>query len=95
MALALGPRILLLDEILGGLTPSEAGRFTGILTRLRDERGITLFWIDHVVWAVMGTAERVIVLHHGEVIAQGHPQAVSRDAKVLSAYLGQPREAPS
>ena len=90
MALALAPRILLLDEICGGLTPSEAGQFTTILRRIRDERGITLFWIDHVMWAIMETAERVIVIHHGEVICEGDPQSVSRDQRVLSAYLGHP-----
>jgi len=88
MALAPAPRIILLDEILGGLTPSEAGRFIEILRRIRDERGITLLWIDHVMWAVMATAERVIVIHHGEVIAEGDPASIARDARVLSAYLG-------
>ncbi len=94
MALALSPRIMLLDEILGGLTPAEVGQFTNLLRRIRDERGITLFWIDHVMWAVMETAERVIVIHHGEVICEGDPQSVSRDARVLSAYLGHPAGAP-
>jgi len=88
MALASSPRLVLLDEILGGLTPAEAGRFTSLLRRLRDERGVTLFWIDHVMWAVMETAERVIVIHHGEVIAEGDPGSVARDPRVLSAYLG-------
>ncbi|PYO01966.1 MAG: ABC transporter ATP-binding protein [Candidatus Rokuibacteriota bacterium] len=88
MALASAPRIILLDEILGGLTPAEAGRFIEILKTIRDERGITLFWIDHVMWAVMETAERVIVIHHGEVICEGDPASVARDARVLSAYLG-------
>ena len=88
MALASSPRLVLLDEILGGLTPTEAARFTALLRRLRDERGLTLFWIDHVMWAVMETAERVIVIHHGEVIAEGDPSSVSRDPRVLSAYLG-------
>ena len=90
MALASRPRILLLDEILGGLTPSEAAEFTTLLRRVRDERGITLFWIDHVMWAVMETSERVIVIHHGEVISEGDPQSVSRDQRVLAAYLGHP-----
>jgi len=90
MALALAPRIMLLDEILGGLTPTEVGQFTKILRRIRNERGVTLFWIDHVMWAVMETAERVTVLHHGEVICEGDPQSVSRDQRVLSAYLGHP-----
>jgi branched-chain amino acid transport system ATP-binding protein len=88
MVLALRPRVILLDEILGGLTPAEAGRFTALLRRLREEWGIALFWIDHVMWAVMETAERIIVLHHGEVIAEGDPGSVARDAAVLQAYLG-------
>lgn len=95
MALALAPRILLLDEILGGLTPVEADRFLTILRRVRDERKVTLFWIDHLMWAVMTTAERVIVLHHGEVIREGDPRSVSRDPRVLSAYLGQPGPPPA
>src|SRR6266849_5996039 len=71
MALAQGPRLVLLDEILGGLTPTEVGRATAILRRIRDEHGIGLFWIEHVMQAVMAAAERVIVLDHGEVIAEG------------------------
>jgi branched-chain amino acid transport system ATP-binding protein len=90
MALALSPRVLLLDEILAGLTPTEVRRATGVLRRLRDERGIGLFWVEHVMQAVMETAERVIVLHHGEVICEGPPAPVSRDPRVLEAYLGEP-----
>jgi branched-chain amino acid transport system ATP-binding protein len=88
MALAQGPRLVLLDEILAGLTPTEVGRATNILRRIRDEYGVGLFWIEHVMQAVMSTAERVIVLDHGEVIAAGAPRAVARDARVLEAYLG-------
>src|SRR6266850_2462232 len=88
MALAQGPRLVLLDEILAGLTPTEVGRATAILRRIRDEHGIGLFWIEHVMQAVMAAAERVIVLDHGEVIAEGAPRAVVRDARVLEAYLG-------
>jgi branched-chain amino acid transport system ATP-binding protein len=95
MALALSPRLILVDEILGGLTPVEAEAFTKILVRVRDEREITLFWIDHLMWAVMATAERVIVLHHGEVICAGDPASVARDPRVLSAYLGQPATPPA
>jgi branched-chain amino acid transport system ATP-binding protein len=89
MALALRPRIILLDELLAGLTPTEGARATVILRKIRDERGVGLFWVEHVMKAIMETAERLIVLHHGEVICEGPPAAVSRDARVLEAYLGE------
>ena len=76
MALALRPRIILLDELLAGLTPTEGARATAILRRIRDERGVGLFWVEHVMKAIMETAERLIVLHHGEVICEGSPAAV-------------------
>jgi branched-chain amino acid transport system ATP-binding protein len=88
MALALRPRIILLDELLAGLTPTETTRATTILRTIRDERGVGLFWVEHVMRAIMETAERLIVLHHGEVICEGPPAVVSRDARVLEAYLG-------
>jgi len=88
MALAQGPRLVLLDEILAGLTPTEVARAAAMLRRIRDEHGVGLFWIEHVMQAVMATAERAIVLDHGEVIAEGAPRAVARDARVLEAYLG-------
>ena len=94
MALALGPRVVLLDEILAGLTGSEVNRVTDILRRIRDTWGIALFWIEHVMRAVMETAERVIVLHHGEVISEGDPRSVARDARVLEAYLGEATPSP-
>ena len=89
MALALRPRVILLDELLAGLTPTEAARATGILKRIRDERGVGLFWVEHVMKAIMTTAERLIVLHHGEVICEGTPATVARDPRVLEAYLGE------
>ena len=89
MALALRPRIILLDELLAGLTPTEGARATAILRRVRDERGVGLFWVEHVMKAIMETAERLIVLHHGEVICEGSPASVARDARVLEAYLGE------
>ena len=89
MALALRPRVILLDELLAGLTPTEGARATAILRNIRDERGVGLFWVEHVMKAIMETAERLIVLHHGEVICEGPPAAVSRDARVLEAYLGE------
>ncbi|HEU4438499.1 MAG TPA: ABC transporter ATP-binding protein [Methylomirabilota bacterium] len=89
MALAMRPRVILLDELLAGLTPTEGARVTAILRRIRDERGVGLFWVEHVMKAVMETAERLIVLHHGEVICEGAPAAVARDSRVLEAYLGE------
>ena len=89
MALAMRPRVILLDELLAGLTPTESARATAILRRIRDERGIGLFWVEHVMKAIMATAERLIVLHHGEVICEGAPAAVARDPRVLEAYLGE------
>jgi ABC-type branched-subunit amino acid transport system ATPase component len=88
MALAQGPRLVLLDEILAGLTPTEVVRAAAMLRRIRDEHGVGLFWIEHVMQAVMATAERAIVLDHGEVIAEGAPRDVAREARVLEAYLG-------
>jgi branched-chain amino acid transport system ATP-binding protein len=90
MALALGPRVLLLDEILAGLTATEVQRATGVLRRVRDRWGVALLWTEHVMHAVMATAERVIVLHHGEVISEGSPAAVVSDPRVREAYLGEP-----
>jgi len=94
MALALGPRFLLLDELLAGLTPTEVAGATALLQRIRDERGIGIFWVEHVMHAVMATADRCIVLHHGEVICEGAPAAVARDRRVVEAYLGEPTAAP-
>ena len=90
MALALGPRVLLLDEILAGLTATEVQNATGVLRRIRDRWGVALLWTEHVMHAVMATAERVIVLHHGEVICEGSPGAVVADPRVREAYLGEP-----
>src|SRR5262249_10546945 len=95
MVLSLRPRLILLDEILGGLNPAEAGQFVELLRRLRGEWGIALFWIDHVMWAVMDTAERVIVLHHGEVIADGDRVRSAGAPAVLDAYLGRAAATPS
>jgi branched-chain amino acid transport system ATP-binding protein len=87
-ALATEPQLLLLDEAIAGLNPSEVGH---IMERLRDIRraGVTIFLIEHVMKAVLGLSDRLIVLHHGEKIAEGLPQAVASEATVVQAYLGQ------
>jgi branched-chain amino acid transport system ATP-binding protein len=88
-ALATRPKLLLLDEVLGGLRPAECDRLIALLRDITAREGITLLLIEHVMRAVMALAQTVIVLHHGEVIAQGAPLEVIRDQAVLDCYLGE------
>lgn len=87
-ALAMGPELLLLDEAMSGLNPSEMERAMGLIRRMRDELGLTIIWVEHVMKAIMGVAERVLVLNFGELIAVGTPAEVARDQGVIDAYLG-------
>jgi branched-chain amino acid transport system ATP-binding protein len=87
-ALATGPKLLLLDEVMAGLRPAETDRMVAILTRLNRETGLTILLIEHVMRAVMALAARVLVLHHGAAIAQGAPDIVVRDPAVVQSYLG-------
>lgn len=87
-ALATRPRLLLLDEVMAGLRPTETDRMVAILRRLRSETGLTILLIEHVMRAVMALSDRVLVLHHGERIAEGSPEEVTRDPAVLECYLG-------
>ena len=87
-ALAIKPKLLLLDEVMSGLTPTETAEAIRLVRQLR-ERGITIFLIEHVMRVVMGISDRVIVLHHGEKISEGPPQRVAHDQKVVEAYLGE------
>ncbi|MDE0176883.1 MAG: ABC transporter ATP-binding protein [Defluviicoccus sp.] len=87
-ALATGPRLLLLDEVMAGLRPSETDRMVATLRRLRDDTGLTILLIEHVMRAVMALSERIAVLHHGEKISEGTPDRIVRDPAVLECYLG-------
>ncbi|MGH7417571.1 MAG: ABC transporter ATP-binding protein [Candidatus Rokuibacteriota bacterium] len=89
MVLATRPRLLLLDELMAGLNPAEIQFAVHLIRRIRAERGTAVFWVEHVMEAVMGVAERVVVLHHGEKIAEGPPAVVAEDSRVLDAYLGE------
>jgi branched-chain amino acid transport system ATP-binding protein len=88
-ALATDPKLLLLDEVMAGLRPTETDRMVEIFRKLNRETGLTILLIEHVMRAVMALAGRVLVLHHGAVIAQGQPQDVVRDPAVIHSYLGE------
>jgi len=88
-SLASGPRLMLLDEVMSGLTPGEADQAIDLIVRLRDERGISsVAGIEHVMRVVMSISDRVIVLNHGKKIAEGSPEEVSEQDAVIEAYLG-------
>jgi branched-chain amino acid transport system ATP-binding protein len=86
-ALAIEPKLLLLDEVLAGLNPSEIRDMVPVIQAIRA-RGITIVMIEHVMQAVMSLAEQVYVLAEGRMIAMGPPQAIAADARVIEAYLG-------
>ena len=88
-ALATEPRLLLLDEVMAGLRPTETDRMVAILQTLNREIGLTILLIEHVMRAVMALASRVVVLDHGTMIASGAPADVVRDPAVVQSYLGQ------
>lgn len=97
-ALAMQPRLLLLDEVMAGLNLKEVEATMAVIERVNAE-GVTVVLIEHVMKAVMGLARRIVVLHHGQVLAEGTPESVTRDPDVIAAYLGrgiayQGREAP-
>jgi branched-chain amino acid transport system ATP-binding protein len=87
-ALATDPKLLLLDEVMAGLRPTETDRMVAILTGINRETGLTILLIEHVMRAVMALARNVLVLHHGAAIAQGAPDAIVREPEVVRSYLG-------
>jgi branched-chain amino acid transport system ATP-binding protein len=88
-AMATRPRLLLLDEVMAGLRPTETDQMIEVFRRLNRESGLTILLIEHVMRAVMALARHIIVLHHGETICAGAPEQVVRDPAVLECYLGE------
>ncbi len=87
-ALACEPDLLLLDELGSGLTPMEIDGLCKTIERVRDELDVAVFWIEHIMDAIMGTTDRILVLNEGQLIADGTPEEIQRDDDVSRAYLG-------
>ena len=87
-ALATQPKLLLADESLGGLDESEMDAAADMLAMIRDKRGVTIIWVEHIMGVLMRVVDRCVVLDHGEVIAAGNPQTVAHDPRVIEVYLG-------
>ncbi len=88
-ALATRPKILLLDEVLAGLNPSEILQALELIESIRTELKMTIFWIEHVMGAIMKASDRIIVLDQGEKIKEGKPEEIVSDRRVIEAYLGE------
>jgi len=93
-ALATKPELLLLDELMAGLNPAEISEAMELVTKIRD-KGITIFMVEHVMKAIMGICERIMVLHHGEKIAEGTCQEITCNKTVIDIYLGEEAHAGS
>jgi len=88
-ALAARPKLLLLDEVLAGLNPAEVERMLGVIRKIR-EQGISILMIEHIMQAIMSLSDRVVVLNFGQELAEGKPEEVASDPRVIEAYLGDP-----
>jgi branched-chain amino acid transport system ATP-binding protein len=93
-ALATKPELLLLDELMAGLNPAEVSEAMELVRKIRD-KGITIFMVEHVMKAIMGICDRIMVLHHGEKIAEGTPQEIACNKTVIEIYLGEETHAGS
>ncbi len=87
-ALATDPDLLLLDELMAGLTPTEIAQAMELVKKIRD-KGVTVVMIEHVMKAIMSICDRIVVLHHGEKIAEGTPEEIARNKTVIEVYLGE------
>jgi branched-chain amino acid transport system ATP-binding protein len=88
-ALALKPKLLLLDELMAGLNPTEIDEYIELLKRLNEEDGITLIVVEHIMRAVMKLCNRIIVMHYGTKLAEGTPMEIATNRDVIEAYLGE------
>ena len=87
-ALATGPKLLLLDEVMAGLRPAEIDTMVSIFTDLARETGLAILLTEHVMRAVMALSHHIVVVHHGQKICEGPPETVARDPQVIECYLG-------